>query len=262
MIGLLHKFGFGRRLSNMHHQGNVKLFGQGLYLAQMLGADGVRGVRRDRRSDQRVTLPFFRETLGVAERGLPCFVIRNREVDQSLSEDGTHTCLLGLFGDDILEVVHIDIGRRPAPDHLDQPQPGARSHEFACDVPGFGGEDIFRQPLLQVEIIGDAAEERHGDMGVGVDQSRQDGFSPCDDRAPCPVLPGFECRRISDFDDALPADGDKTIFIEMTIAVHGDDSAPDNQQVDGSGVRGGPAFGRRENSKRQNNGHLQKYCHD
>ena len=36
-----------------------------------------------------------------------------------------------------------------------------------------GRKDVFLEPLLQGQIIGQAAKEGHGQMGVGVDQAGQ-----------------------------------------------------------------------------------------
>ena len=40
----------------------------------------------------------------------------------------------------------------------------------ARHVLGLGGEDELLQPVLQLQIVGDAAEEAHRGMRVGVDQ--------------------------------------------------------------------------------------------
>ena len=82
----------------------------------------------------------------------------------------------------------------------------------ADDVFGFGREDEFLQPVLQPQVVGDAAEQRHGGVRVGVDQARARGSR----RAGRAAAWAGSVRSISalraDRHDALAADGHGAVF--------------------------------------------------
>ena len=86
------------------------------------------------------------------------------------------------------------------------------------------GKMNLLQPVLQAQIVGDAAEQRHGGVRVGVDQAgREDGVGPVE------ALLGLEARVDlgfgADGHDALAADGDGAVFDDAALRVHGDDVA-------------------------------------
>ena len=50
----------------------------------------------------------------------------------------------------------------------------APADEVGGDVLGLGGEDEVLQPVLQTAVVGDASEERHRRVGMGVDEAWDD----------------------------------------------------------------------------------------
>ncbi len=101
-------------------------------------------------------------------------------------------------------------------------------------VLGFGGEDEFLQPVLQAEVVGDAAEQAHGGVGVGVDQAgRKDGFGPVE--ALLRLELRVDLRLRADPRDVVAHDGDGAVFDHAPRGVHGDDVARAPDPIGGRG---------------------------
>src|SRR5262249_32130241 len=105
---------FGRGFSEVNENWNVMYIGEGFDLFEMLRAHGVWRVRRDGGRDQRVAFPTFDEAFGVAERGLPGFIIWRWKINDSLAKRPAKPGLSGLFGDGVLEIIHVGVCRRSA----------------------------------------------------------------------------------------------------------------------------------------------------
>ena len=131
-------------------------------------------MRRDGRDDQRVAFPLVRELLDVLHAFVPGFIVGRGKIEQRLAEHGTHSGFRRLFGNGVLEVIHIHERRRAAFDHLQTAELGPPAHKLFIDVFGFSRKDVFLQPLHQHEVVGDAAKQDHRHMRVGVDESRHD----------------------------------------------------------------------------------------
>ena len=97
------------------------------------------------------------------------------------------------------------------------------------------GKMYFVEPILQVQIVGDAAQQRHGGVGVGIDQTRhQDGVGAIQTVAGLKLL--FDIRALADADDAFATDRDGAIVDEAMLRVHGDDVTRGVDPVGGLGV--------------------------
>ena len=80
------------------------------------------------------------------------------------------------------------------------------------------------EPVLQLQVVGDAAEQRHGGVRVGVDQAgREDGVGTVE------ALRGLEARVDfglgADGHDAVAADGHGAVLDDAVLRVLGDDVA-------------------------------------
>ena len=58
--------------------------------------------------------------------------------------------------------------------HFGAGEPSAEDGRVGSDMPGFGRKNILIEPLLQRQIVGQSAEQRHGQMGMRVNQSGHD----------------------------------------------------------------------------------------
>ena len=78
---------------------------------------------------------------------------------------------------------------------------------------------MFIEPLLQRQIIGQTAKQRHGQMGMGIDQARHDN-APSGIEGLCGSgQPLIGRRRPNLFDLAL-LDGDSTFGDHRKVLVH------------------------------------------
>src|SRR2546423_1850529 len=73
------------RLRDVRDDGRTRAVGECFDLAQVRFVDRVRRVRRDGRSDERVTLPLPNEVVGVAHRVGPGLVVGHGEVYDGLA---------------------------------------------------------------------------------------------------------------------------------------------------------------------------------
>ena len=58
-----------------------------------------------------------------------------------------------------------------------RPEARADAHEFFGNVLRLSRKNVLRQPLLQIEIVGEAAEQRHRHVRVAVDQTGNYDFA-------------------------------------------------------------------------------------
>ena len=183
---------------------------------------GVDGVRRDCRGDQRIVFPVGEIVLRVSQGLGGSFVVRGGEVDDRLAQDAAHAGFFCYARDDILEVIHVGVGGDAAAQHFQDAEPRAARHEVFVYVVGFGGEDVLLQPFIEGEIVGQAAEEAHGGVGVAVDQAGKNQGAFC-------VEPGCRCGIVR-FDvaafayglDRIAGDGQGAVFDEGMGCIHRD----------------------------------------
>ncbi len=112
----------------------------------------------------------------------------------------------GGFGDILLEVVHIVEGGHAAADQFRAGNGCAEPHEVGRNVLALDGHHVAHQPDIEAQVVGQAAQERHGNMGVGVDQARQKNLAAAIERLAALVfLP--DLRFGPNGDDAVACDG-------------------------------------------------------
>ena len=218
----------------MHHQRRVEFVGQlarGLQIGVVIGIDGVRG---DGGNDERIALVLVEKFRGGLQHIFGRGEIGRFEADHGLAQDAAHARFLGGFGDAVLEIVHVDERGGAGEHHFQARQARSPQDEIGRYVLGFGRKDEFVEPVLHHHVVGDAAEQRHGGVGMGVDQAgHQDGIRAVD------MLPGlklfFDVGALADAHDALAANGDGAVVDQIAPRVHGDDVAGG---VDGVGRLG------------------------
>ena len=107
---------------------------------------------------------------------------RRRVVDHPLAEDRAQPDGFHRLGHRVLVEVAVRAGGRPGQEHLhageQRPAAGGRGVQDR----GLGREDVLPQPALERQVVRQAAEERHGQVGVGVDQpGHEDAAAGVDD---------------------------------------------------------------------------------
>ena len=123
---------------------------------------------------------------------------RRRETDDGFAQHAAHAGFFRRFGHHILEVVHVGESGGAGEHHFEAAEARSPAHEIGRHVLRFGREDVVAPASPEAEIVGDAAEQRHGGVRVGVDQAgSQDGIGPVEPLAGlvAPLDFGCRCRR-------------------------------------------------------------------
>ena len=213
-------FGFG----HVDQKRRVVLVGQSAAGAQRLFGVGIQRVRRDGGNDQRIVAEALEEPFGEFQRIGGSLVIRGREADDGFADHAAHPGLFSGLGDNVLEVVHIGVRGRAAEQHFEAGQSRAPADEIGRDVLLLGGENVFLEPILQTQIVGDSAEQRHRRVAVGVDEAGRDEIvGPVDTLFRLKAL--FDLRPDAHAHYAIAADRDGAVLDEPPLRVHGDDVA-------------------------------------
>ena len=165
----------------MNRDGRMVAAGECGRILERFFRERIDGMRPDGGGDEWVTLPMVDEFLRVVEGLLRRFVVWSGKIDDSFGEHAAHSGFFCHARNGIFEIVHIAIGGRSAAQHFEKTQPRSPNHKILCDVARFGRENIFLEPLVERKIIGNAAEEAHGCVGVAVDQSGHDDATACVD---------------------------------------------------------------------------------
>ena len=184
----------------------------------------------DGRRDQRVfpvllgELPLFFHHLlgGLAARG--------GEIDERLGDHPAHPGLGEHRGDLVGEEIHVGGGRDPGEELLGNRELGAEANRLAVHVGLLRRPDVVLQPLHERQIIGEAAEQTHGEVGVGVDQTGQDEASAGVDH----LAGGCVLEQIlgeTDGGDPAVGDGDGAVRDGFAPGLHGQDGAADDESV-------------------------------
>ncbi len=222
--------GFGSVLGQVDQQRNVQLIGQVVCSDQMLARHRVRGVGRYGGRHPGMVAPALDELASVAVRLVPGLVVGCRKVDESLTDDRSHTATVRFLGDDILEVVHVDKGGDASTQHLETGQSRSPANEFLVHELGLDGKDVILEPVHELQIVGDASQKGHGDVGMGVDQTGEDDAATGIDTAGVGV--GFEQLRLwPQLGDGVAHDQHSAFFDEGVVLVEGDDGAVVDDQL-------------------------------
>ncbi len=225
----------------MHHQRRVEFVRQlarGLEIGVVVGIDGVRGHGWN---DGRVALVLVEKLRGGPQHILGRGEVGRFEADHGLAQNAAHAGFFRGFGDAVLEIIHVDERGGAGEHHFEARQARAPQDEIGRYVLGLGRKDEFVEPVLHHHVVGDAAEQRHGGVGVRVDQPRhQNGIRAVEVLARLKLL--FDIGALSDANDALAANGDRAVVDQVAARIHGDHVAGG---VDGVGRLGVENEGRK-----------------
>ena len=136
-------------LGQVNDQRRVVLVGQGARSLQRCVGIGVERVRGNGRHHQRVVAETREIALGELERVGGGLGVGDGEADDGLAQHAAHAGLFGHFRHHVLEVVHVGEGGGAAKQHFEAAEARAPAHEIGRDVLGFGGEDVFFEPVLE-----------------------------------------------------------------------------------------------------------------
>ena len=124
-----------------------------------------------------VALPAFQKSFAVSGHFCFSLVVRGGKVNPGFAEDTAHPSSFGFFGDRIFKIVHIGERRDAAANLLGCGEARAPADVFLGHVLGFSGEDVFVEPVVERDVVMQAAHQGHGDVCVTVDEARKDEFA-------------------------------------------------------------------------------------
>ena len=231
----------------MDVNGEVQLLRIGANPLQGCVGYGIGGVRGEGATDQRVGAELVVHLDPLVEIfvrvGRPC----GGEVDDYQPDHGAHPGTAGDMAGDIREEVHVVEAGGAAAQHLGYGQLCAVTHELGAYPSPFGRPDVLVEPLHQRQVVGQAAQQGHGGMGVGIHQpGDQEMF-----RQVVAALRPVACLRLrggQDLQDPAILDGDCVPLVDRVGGLHRDHPAGMDQGVDGlhhlsSGHGGEPVGG-------------------
>ncbi len=205
--------------------------GQGLGRAQRVRAAGVGRMTEHRRGDQRRTRPpVHQEIAGRGDVVLRVGHARCRKIDDPLPQDRPHPGVRNGRGHLVFEEIAVTAGGRARQEHFGTRQAGAPAHRRGADMPALRREDMVVQPFFQGQVVSQAAEKRHRQMGVGVDQPRQDDAAAGVD-ARRGLRARGACGSRAQRGDPAVADPDKPRGKDVKVGVDGQHDAVVNQGV-------------------------------
>ena len=101
---------------------------------------------------------LLQKFLGVGQHVGVGFVVGGGEIDEGFAEDAAHAGGFGFFSDRVFEVIHVGEGGDAGADLLGGGEAGAPADEVFVHVFGFGGEDVFVEPVGEGDVVVQAAK--------------------------------------------------------------------------------------------------------
>ncbi len=184
----------------------------------------------DRCVNQGIPLPFLEKLLGIAQHGRFILVIRSGKVDKRLAQHAAHPGGLGFFGNRVFEIVHVAERRYSGTNLFGRRQPRAPAHKFLGDVRGFGGEDVFSQPVIERDVVMQSTKKRHRHVGMPIDKTWHHKLAPGVDGLRASVF-GFDLAAWTDRHDRVTFNGYRAIVIDSSGTVHGQHEAAVDDQI-------------------------------
>jgi hypothetical protein len=160
-------------LGQMDHQGHPVLPGDVGGFGQQIRCAQVGGVGLHGDGDQRVVAPGVDQPAGEVEAVFDGAVIGRGKIVEHFPHHRPHAGGLGGAGHGIFEQVHVAKAGGSGQDHFGTAEQRARMHLFWVQQ-GLGGKNVVVEPVHQRQVVGQAPEQGHGGVGVGVDQAGHD----------------------------------------------------------------------------------------
>ncbi|MNY06563.1 hypothetical protein D3C86_1393250 [compost metagenome] len=231
--GLLHLVG---GLVHVHVDAGVELLGQHAHPLQAVVADRVGGVRAEGDLDARVVAQVAEQFEAVAQRLVGVVGAGHREVQHRNGDLRAHAAAMGHLAGDLREEVHVGEGGDAALDLLGDGQCGAVADEVLAHPLGLGRPDVLLQPGHQRQVVGQAAEQAHRRVAVGVDQAGGQQHA-----RQLAALAGGDGQRLlarGEQGDAPVADAQRMPAQDHAGRLHRDNPFGEQEQIQGGGGAG------------------------
>ena len=152
--------------------------------------------------DQGMVLPGAAQVLAELETRLGGAVIGRRKIVEHLAHHRPDAGLGCGPGHVAGKEIHVGEGGGAGEQHFGHRQLRAPIDKIAVEL-ALGGKNVLIEPFFQRQVVGQAAEQGHGGMGVGIDEAGKDqplgviqhlgrGVAPCEAH---PGVPPRQSRR-------------------------------------------------------------------
>ncbi len=162
---------FLRGFMHVHVNAGIQLVGQHAHLFELVVADRVGCVRAEGDADARVLLEIVEQLQALAQRLGGVERAGDGEVQHGYGDLRTYACLVHALDGRLRVEVHVGEAADAALDLFGDGQVGAVADEGLVDPFALGRPDVLVQPGHQRQVVGDAAQQGHRRMAVGVDQA-------------------------------------------------------------------------------------------
>ena len=161
-----------RGLVQVHVHREIEALGKLVDPLERLVAHRVGGVRRERRRHQSIAPERVVHLESAREVRVPIRRPRGRHVEDDEAEHGAHPGVSRDLPHHVRKKVHVVETGGASPQHLDRGEAGAGSDEPFVHEPGLGRPDLLREPDVERQVVGEAPEQGHRGVGMGVDEPR------------------------------------------------------------------------------------------
>ena len=110
------------------------------------------------RGNQRIFFIFAEEVLCSLQRVGRGLGIGHWKANHRLPQHCAHASLFSSLCNDLFEIIHVGIRGGATQHHFKAGQAGAPTNKIGIHELGFHREDIFFQPILQLQIVGNAPQ--------------------------------------------------------------------------------------------------------
>ncbi|MNP31091.1 hypothetical protein D3C76_1241970 [compost metagenome] len=158
-------------------QGRIELFGQYPDFFQVFIANGIRRVRTKGYADTGVMLEVAEQFDALVQCMVGIACPGDGEIQDRNGDLGAHAAFMDALAGRLGEEIHVREAGDTTLELLGDGQVSAVAHECFIDPASFGWPDVLFEPGHQGQVIGQAAEQRHRGMAMGVDQAGREQAS-------------------------------------------------------------------------------------
>ena len=218
-------------LGQMDVQRQAQFVGQFAAGRELRRRGGVDAVGHDGHMQTVMTGPALRHLPGAGQGRIGIRAAGRGEIEHALTGQAAQTGLVRRFQHGGFEDVHVHAGRGPGAQHLGKAQQAAQAHQIGRQAL-FHGKDLLLQPVHERHVVGQAPQEGHGRVGVGVDKAGHDEHAGKVENFTC--LPcGCHILAVAQGDDAPAINGQGGVFEDAPVIVLGQQDTGVEKRVAG-----------------------------
>ncbi|MNN00076.1 hypothetical protein D3C81_1126590 [compost metagenome] len=221
---------------HVHVDAGIQLLGQHAHALETVVADRVGRVRAEGDLDPRVVAQVGEQLEAAAQCLVGVVGAGHREIQHRNGDLRAHAAGVHHFAGHLGEEVHVGEGADAALDLLGDGQLAAVANEVGAHPLGLGRPDVFLQPGHQRQVVGEAAEQAHRRVAVGVDQPGGEQHA-----GQFAALAGGHGQRLlarGEQGDAAVADAQRVVAQHHPGRFHRDYPFGEQEQVQGGGGAG------------------------